>query len=448
MTDPNTSPRYVGLDVHKRQITCCVLDAAGQVLARSQIPTTRNAITAFAQTQLRPTDHVALEATTNTWAVLDLLEPHVERVVVSNPLTTKAIACAKIKTDKIDARVLADLLRCDYLPTVWQPDPLTRQLRRLTSRRAALCADRTAIKNRLHATLAMRLIAPPETDLFSVKGRAWLRAAATTAGFDPHVDDETRAALASDLRLLDLAQSELDALDNTLATLSYHEARVKLLMSLPGVDYTTAIGLLAAWGDITRFQDAAHAVSYLGLAPSTRQSDAHCYHGPITKRGASHARWLLVQAAQHCDKHPGPLGVFFRRLAKKKCRNVAVVATARKLALIAWHMLTHNEPYRYALPAATEGKLARLRLRAGGPRRRNGACKGQKSVSNSVEGGRTRTIKALATVYELEALPPTAPLKVAEQRVLRQMGVSAFVAGLAQPRIVRRQVKTVPSETN
>lgn len=443
---PAAAPRFVGCDAHKRQITVCILDAGGAVLARAQLPTTRAAITAFAQTQLRPTDALALEATTNTWAVVELLEPHVARVVVSNPLTTKAIASAKVKTDKIDARVLADLLRCDYLPEVWQPDPATRRLRRLCARRAGLCADRTGIKNRLHATLAMRLIVPPEKDLFSTKGLAWLRAVAaadtaSAAVFDD-TDADTRAALAADLRLLDAAQSELDALDKLLAGLGYSEPKVKLLMSLPGVDYPTALALLAAWGDIARFPDAAHATSYLGLAPSTRQSDAHCYHGPITKRGASHPRWMLCQAAQHCDKHPGPLGVGFRRIAKKKNRNVAVVACARKLALIAFHMLKNNEPYRYSLPAATETKLARLRIKATGARRRNGACKGQKSVSRAVDGGRTRTIKPLAKVYELEGLPPAQSVKAAESRVLAAMSVSAFVAGLAQEHIVRRPLKT------
>lgn len=435
---PPAAPRFVGCDVHKRQITVCLLDAAGQVLQRAQLPTTRAALTAFAQTRLRPTDHVALEATTNTWAVVELLEPHVARVVVSHPLTTQAIASAKIKTDKIDARVLADLLRCGYLPEVWQPDPATRRLRRLCARRAALCADRTAIKNRLHATLAMQLIVPPEKDLFSVKGLAWLRA--TTDG-----DADTRAACAADLRLLAAGQTELAALDQVLAARGYSEPQVKLLMSLPGVDYPTALALLAAWGDTARFPDAAHATSYLGLTPSTRQSAAHCYHGPITKAGNSHTRWMLVQAAQHCDQHPGPLGVFFRRLAHKKNRNVAVVATARKLALIAWHMLQENQPYRYALPAATAAKLARLRLRAGGTRRKNGACKGQKSVSRSAQGGRTRTIKPLATVYELENLPATAPVKPAESRVLAAMGISGFVASLAQPRIVRRNLSKIPA---
>src|SRR5207302_11482476 len=129
---------------------------------------------------------------------------------------------------------------------------------------------------------------------------------------------------------------------------------------------TVAQTVLAALGDVGRFPDGDHAASYLGLVPSTKQSAEHCYHGPITKAGNGHARWVLIQAAQHLRLHPGPLGVFFRRLAKKQNYNVAVVATARKLVVIAWHLLTNNEPYRYAQPRSTEGKLQRLRVKATG----------------------------------------------------------------------------------
>ena len=163
-----------------------------------------------------------------------------------------------------------------------------------------------------------------------------------------------------------------------MAKRGYASAPVKLLMTLPGFDVATAEGLLAAWGDFTRFPDGDHAASYVGLAPSTKQSAEHCYHGPITKRGNSHARWMLIEAAQHLDKHPGPLGHFFRRLMKKKGRNVAVVAAARKLAMIAWMMLMRNEPYRYAIPRSTETKLAKLRVKATEQRRKSGTPKGAK----------------------------------------------------------------------
>jgi hypothetical protein len=174
-------------------VEACIVDEAGKVVRRERFALNRHTLETFATKILRPADHVALEATTNCWAVADALRPHVARVVVSNPMATKAIA----------------------------PD-----------------------------------------------------------------------------------------------------------------------------GD--------HAASYLGLAPSTKQSANQCYHGPITKRGNAHARWMLIEAAQHLDKHPGPLGHFFHRLARKKNRNVAVVAGARKLAAIGWQMLVTNEPYRYAIPRSTE----------------------------------------------------------------------------------------------
>ncbi len=112
--------------------------------------------------------------------------------------------------------------------------------------------------------------------------------------------------------------------------------------------------------------------------PSVKQSAGKCYNGPITKAGSSQARWLLIQAAQSVSRHPGPLGAFFRKLEKRKNRNVAVVATARKLVTIAWHMLKNKEPYRYAMPRSTDDKLAGLRVRATGEKRKGGSPKGSK----------------------------------------------------------------------
>jgi hypothetical protein len=126
--------------------------------------------------------------------------------------------------------------------------------------------------------------------------------------------------------------------------------------------------------------------------PSIKQSAEHCYHGPITKAGRGHTRWMLIQAAQHVRLHPGPLGVFFRRLAKKKNYNVAVVAAARKLVVIAWHMLTKNEPYRYAQPKPTQSKLQRLRVKATGQRRKSGPKKGIKNRSKIAPGVCTGTV--------------------------------------------------------
>ena len=430
MTTANV--RYVGLDVHKRVVEACIVDGApacgsGKVIHRERFALNRHTLETFATEVLRPADHVALEATTNCWAVADALRPHVARVVVSNPMATKAIAMAKVKTDKVDAHVLAQLLRCDFLPEVWQPDEPTRRLRELTGRRSTLVGQRTMMRNRIHSVLAMRLVEAP-LRLFNAEGLDWL---ATV-----ELDAPARMLVDSDLRQLEFLQKEIDVMDAELARRGHASDGVKLLMTLPGVDVATAEALLAAWGDATRFPDADHAASYLGLVPSTKQSANQCYHGPITKRGNSHARHMLVEAAQNLDRHPGPLGHFFRRLMKKKNRNVAVVAGARKLATIGWMMLKTGEPYRYAIPKSTETKLAKLRVKATGQRRKGGAGEGVKAVAK-LPGG-SRTVKSLAQVLASEGLPEPRPLSGGEQRTVAAADCQAYVDQSATPHVVPR----------
>jgi transposase len=244
-----------------------------------------------------------------------------------------------------------------------------------------------------------------------------------------------KALLDSDLRLLEHVEAEIANLEKLLIPRAYGDPRVKLLMTLPGVDYTVAQTVLGAFGDIARFKDGDHAAAYLGLVPSTKQSAERCYHGPITKQGNGHARWLLVQAAQHVAKHPGPLGVFFRRLAKRKNRNVAVVAVARKLVVIAWHLLTKNEPYRYAQPLSTEGKLQRLRVKATGEKRKTGPSKGSKAGPKLAAGTRSRTVKPLAQVCVEEGLPTPGTPPAGEARTLTQTATTDYVNSLNEPQV-------------
>jgi transposase len=419
------------LDLHKKVVQAIVLDDDGRVVHRDRFPATRQALIRFARLHLSPTTRLAIEATTNTWAVTRLLQPFVAEVVVSNPLRTRAIAQAKIKTDKVDATVLAHLLRCDYLPTVWIPDPATQELRHQCTERANLVADRTRIKNRIHSVLHQRLLEAPAGELFAPRSLRWLQ--------QLELDPLGRQALDRQLRQLAQIEAEILALGDSLAHQAHHDPRIKLLMTLPGVDFPVAQTLLAALGDPARFPSADQAASYLGLVPSTRQSAHHCYHGPITKQGNGHARWMLVQAAQSLATHPGPLGVFFRRLAKKKNRNVAVVATAHKLVIIAWHMLRRHEPYRYAQPATLKAKFDRLRIRATGERKRGGLAKGTPRPAAYGRGTPTRAVPSLDQVYAEAGLPAPAPLTSGEQRMLDERSLAAFARSLRQSRRVPRR---------
>jgi transposase len=431
-----TSIRYVGMDIHKEMAVSCIVDEQGKVVQRQRCRCTREELAQFGRRYLQPSDKVALEATTNTWEVVGILKSFVAEVAVSNPLKTKAIAEAKIKTDKVDAEVLAQLLRCDFLPRVWEPPVATQALRRVTARRAALVTDKTGIKNRIHAVLHQRLIPCPFTDLFGVQGRQWLQTLS--------LDTDGRASVDSDLRLLAAVEAEIAQQDQVLATAAYEEPRVKLLMTLPGVSLTVAQTLWAVLGEVDRFRDADHAASYLGLVPTTYQSGKHCYHGPITKQGHRHARALLVQAAQHVRTHPGPLGTFFRRVAKRRGYNVAVVATARKLVVIAWHMLKANEPYRYAQPQTVEAKLEQMRVTATGEKRKRGYARGTPRPATYGSGQRVQRVRSLSQVCERIALPPPkslAILPLAEQRMLEQSGTLEFVQSIQHAKLKIRRVK-------
>jgi transposase len=431
--------RYVGIDLHKHLIVGHVIDAAGKQVDTFRYESVHHVtLDHIGSTRLTPQDEVVLEATTNCWAVVRALEPFVARVAVSNPMATRAIAKAKVKTDKVDAAVLAHLLRLGYLPEVWQPDHATRDLREWTARRSRLVGQRTAVINRLRSTLAQRLL-DCSHDMTCPAARKWI------AG--QNVDDDTRWLLDSDLRLMDSLQGELDAMDKLMAKRGYVDPRVKLLMTLPGVSRHTAQSLLAAIGDITRFRDADALASYLGLVPSTRQSASHCYHGPITKQGRRDTRRMLVQSAHAVRAHPGPLGHFFRRLRKRKPRNVAVVAVAHKLVLLAWHLLTKGEPYRYALPQATQKKLSKMRIQATGEKRRTGSVPGTKKSPARLPGGSHR-IKPLAEVYASEQVPAARQAPAGELRHLAASKLNNFADSLQQAHIVpRRRPKEDGAET-
>jgi transposase len=430
--------RYVGIDLHKHLIVGHVVDAAGKKVNTFRYESVTAATLAhLGRTRLTREDQVVLEATTHCWAVVQALEPFVARVAVSNPMATKAIAKAKVKTDKVDAAVLAHLLRLGYLPEVWQPDPATRDLREWTARRSRIVGQRTAVINRLRSTLAQRLLHCPH-EVTSRAARDWV------AG--QKVDADTRWLLASDLRLMDALQGELDAMDKLLAQRGSVDPRVKLLMTLPGVSQHTAQALLAAIGDISRFPDADSLASYLGLVPTTRQSAGHCYHGHITKQGRSHTRWMLIQASHSMRANPGPLGAFFRRLRKRKPYTVAVVAVAHKLALLAWHLLTKGEPYRYALPQATKTKLQKLRVRATGQKLRTGPAPGKKPRVK-VPGG-SHLLKPLATVYQIEGVPAASPAPAGERRHLADLELQPFVESLEQEHILPRHTRKKPAASS
>jgi transposase len=357
-----TQRRCIGLDVH-REFAQVAIWQGGLVTQAGRFPTTPEGVRAFAET-LGPADEVALEATGNTWAIATLLASRAGRVVVSNPAKTRAIAEAKVKTDKVDAEILAQLLAADYLPAVWRPDPATAALRRQVLRRAHIVRQRTRLKNQVHAILHRNLIPRcPAADLFGHKGRRWLAQQDLPA-------DELAAATAL-LRQLDFHAEELRLIDTDLGQVALDRPEVLRLMTVPGIDATVALSIVAAVGDFTRFRTPEKLVAYLGLNPRVRQSGGQpASHGRITKAGSAHARGMLVEAAWSASKAPGPLRAFYQRVAARRGMQVAVVAAARKLTVLCWHLIIKGEDYAYAQPSLVAHKRRKLELRAGLPSHR------------------------------------------------------------------------------
>jgi transposase len=354
--------RCIGLDVH-RDFAQVAIWCDGVVAQAGRIATTPEQLRLFADS-LAPTDEVALEATGNSYPIATLLTGRVARVVVSNPKKTRAIAEAKVKTDKVDAAILAQLLAADYLPSVWLPDEDTNVLRRQVVRRAHIVRQRTRLKNQVQAILARNLVVRcPAADLFGRKGRTWLAE-------QPLPADELTTVHAL-LRQLDFYAHELRLIDAELGRVALGRDDVRRLMTIPGVDATVALSIVAAVGDFHRFPSPARLVSYLGLNPRVRQSGGQpASHGRITKQGRAHARGMLVEAAWVAAKTPGPLRAFYQRVRARRGMHIAVVATARKLATVCWHLAVTGHDYAFARPSLTAKKQRALELRAGLPPRR------------------------------------------------------------------------------
>ena len=353
--------RSIALDVHRDFCEVAIAEG-GQVRLAGRVETKPVTLELFAQS-LAADDQVVLEATGNALAIARIIEPHVSRVVLANPKAVKS-ATQTAKTDKRDARTLAKLLAAGFLPEVWTPDEQTRVLRRRISRRAQLVRQRTREKNQVHAILIRNLKQrSPATDLFGAAGRRWLAAQELPA--------DEREMVEACLRGIDFLDREVAAIDRALAELVLASDELRRLMTLPGVNFVTACALLAAIGDVRRFPTAQHLVSYLGLDPRVRQSGSEpARHGRISKQGPGEARHVLVEAAWHAARTTGPLRAFHERVASRRGRNIATVAVARKLVVIAWHMLNRGEDYAFARPSLVREKLRRLELMTGAERRK------------------------------------------------------------------------------
>ena len=352
--DNSLTPRFVGIDLHKHFAVVAAVNAQQRLVLPPTHPIDLDDFPAWASTHLYPTDVVVLEATSNAWWLYDLLAPLVQRVVVANPLQVKWIAHATVKTDIHDAVRLAKLLAANLIPEVWVPPRHVRELRALLAHRRALVKQRTAVKNRLHSVLHRQQIKLPGGDPFAAHNRAWWLAL--------DLSPTERLRLRQDLDTLEHVEKQLADIDGELAHLSNQPPwnhAMPFLVQLPGLALLSAITVLAAIEDITRFPTAKHLVGYAGLGTRIHNSGETSSEGHISKEGRRDLRRILIEAAWIAvNTHPYWKAAF-ARLCRHKPQGVAIVAIARKLLVVIWHVLTERAADHHADPLMVACKLMR-----------------------------------------------------------------------------------------
>ena len=325
---------WVGIDLHRSRSHVAVLDDGGRELLSRRIV---NDPSAFLEllAEVDGESKVALEATYGWEWLADLLQDAGYELHLAHPLRTKAIASARVKNDAVDAATLAHLLRTDLLPEAYIAPRELRELRDLLRHRVALTRMRSALKNRAGAMLAKQGVKRPFSDMFGPAGLQFLEALELAESPRRRLDS-TLALISDFTREIELTTREIDAR-------AREDPYVEVLCQIRGVGRYIAMLVIAEVGDVGRFGTARQLCSWAGMTPTVRTSDQRTRLGHISRQGSPALRWALVEAAQHASRGGGPLRQTFERIAKRRGRQVAKVAVARKILTLCFYGLRDGE---------------------------------------------------------------------------------------------------------
>jgi len=336
-----TARRYVALDIHKHYCVIAGVDREGRVLL-PPVRVEHADLEEWLKKKLHSDDQVVIESTTNAWHVHDLLEPLVERVVVANPIKVKQIAQARVKTDIRDTLILARLLAANLVPDVWVPPAHVRQMRQLLSQRRQLVETHTQVLNRMHSVAHRHHLQHARGKRFNEKTIGWQK--------DKRLSGLEQFQLSLEMENKVYIEKQIERISKEVRKLCHQKPwadAMTYLMQLPGFGVITAMTVLAAIGELERFETPKHLASYSGLAPGLEQSGTKHRGKGITKEGRRELRWALVEAAQMAVKSDPLLKMKFQTLQKRMHRNQAIVAIARHLLELVWYVLTRRQPYRH-----------------------------------------------------------------------------------------------------
>ena len=329
---------YYGVDFHKDYSFITHTDANGNIIEEMTIRNTPKKLKEFVNS-LEKRSKLALEAVGNWYYFYELLEKRDINVYLCHPKKTKAIASARIKTDKIDARTIAHLLRARLLPLSYIPPKDIRDTRELIRYRSGLVKERTVIKNKIHSVLLKN--GCPISRAWSSKNREKIFALKLRECF--------MIELRGYFRLLDQFNVEIKEMDRIIRELAVNHPLTQLLMTMPGIGYLGAVLIYAEIGDIKRFPTAGHLCSFAGLVPSLHSSGGKTRYGHITKEGSKYLRWILIENSKHMAEGSVRFHSLFTRVAGRHGKPTAKVAVAREALRVIYYMLKNKEPFRGAI---------------------------------------------------------------------------------------------------
>lgn len=339
-----TKAKFVGIDFHKKTSVVALGDSQGNLLEQRTLLNDDTEIWNYFK------EFVGLECVIEScrgyeWLV-DSLEAMGHTVHMGDSRSIKLIAVTRCKTDKIDSKILMELLAKNFLPTCYQPTAAERNLRELVRHRAQLV--RTAVKHKLrvHANLAKEN--KNVSNAFTLKGREELKNKKLTAPRQEKVND--------DLEIIDFLELKIAEQDAKVKYVAKSNPDVALLKTLPGFDILTSIAFVAEVGDISRFRRSSQVAAFLGLAPRVYSSGDTHRSGRITKCGSKLMRWMLVQSAWSAIRASGNLREFFSKVSRRRGERTAIVAVARKLTTIAYHVLKERAEFNEQMLDAGLGR--------------------------------------------------------------------------------------------
>lgn len=333
---------YIGLDHHKRWTQIAAVNCDGELLREGRVSNDRRSLAEFFKELPKPWKGVVEAGPTWGW-IYDTLEAMDVEMIVAHPLKVRAIAEAKIKTDEIDARMLAQLLRGNLIPNVYVPTAAVRTQKMLWRERIWLVRMTTRLKNRIQRLLAHHHVPVPElSDLFGKAGREFLG--------NVKLPQSGRRILDAELKLLESYREQIKDVHRWASEASMNHPAKVYLESLPGFGKVFAPIVALEIDNIERFANPEKLASYCGLVPSLYSSGGRSWQGGIGREGNHWLKWAFIEAAWAAIRSSSYFRLYYQRLCKRKTAQVAIVACARRLSEIAFHLLKQRRLYEERSP--------------------------------------------------------------------------------------------------